>query len=119
MPPFNPPYSSFLKAGIMKKIIKYIAPAALCVGLLFLIESPQTVISGSVLPADGTESIWAVGAKDSARATILNTGAFSISVKSGVYKLVVDAKAPYKDLVLDLDVKADQPMDVGQIVLQK
>jgi len=103
----------------MKKILKYIAPAALSVSLLFLVESPQTVISGSVLPADGTESIWAVGAKDSARAVIINTGAFSITVKSGAYKLVVDAKAPYKDLVLDLDVKADQPLDVGQIVLQK
>jgi hypothetical protein len=103
----------------MKKIMKYIGPAALSVSLLFLIESPQTVISGSVLPVDATESIWAVGAKDSARADILNTGAFSITVKSGAYKLVVDAKPPYKDLVLDLDVKPDQPMDVGQIVLQK
>lgn len=103
----------------MKKIMKYIAPAALSVSILFFAGSPQTVISGSVLPANGTESIWAIGAKDSARAVILNTGAFSITVRSGAYKLVVDAKAPYKDLVLDLDVKADQPMDVGQIVLQK
>jgi len=103
----------------MKKIMKYIAPAALSLSLLFVVESPQTVISGSVLPADGTESIWAIGARDSARAVILNTGAFSITVRSGAYKLVVDAKVPYKDLVLDLDVKADQPLDVGQIVLQK
>jgi len=103
----------------MKKIMKYIAPAALSLSLLFVVESPQTVISGSVLPADGTESIWAIGARDSARAVILNTGAFSITVRSGAYKLVVDAKAPYKDLVLDLDVKVDQPLDVGQIVLQK
>ena len=92
---------------------------ALSAGLLFSFSGPQSVISGSVLPADGTESIWAYGAKDSARAAILNTGSFSIPVKSGAYKLVVDAKAPYKDVVLDLDVKADQPMDVGQIVLQK
>ena len=99
--------------------MKYIAPAALSLSFLFLTESPQTVISGSVVPADGTESIWAIGAKDSVRAVILNTGAFTISAKSGAYKLVVDAKAPYKDLVLDLDVKADQPLDVGQIVLQK
>lgn len=92
---------------------------SLSAGLLFLYSGPQSVISGSVLPADGTESIWAIGANDSARAVILNTGSFSITVKSGVYKLVVDAKNPYKDLVLDLDVKADQPMDVGQIVLKK
>lgn len=103
----------------MKKLLKFIAPMSLSAGLLFLYSGPQSVISGSVLPADGTESIWAIGANDSARAVILNTGSFSITVKSGVYKLVVDAKNPYKDLVLDLDVKADQPMDVGQIVLKK
>lgn len=103
----------------MKKYLKYIAPALLAAGVLFSFSGPQSVISGSVLPADGTESIWAIGPKDSARAVIINTGAFSIPVKSGAYKLVVDAKAPYKDLVLDLDVKPDQPMDVGQILLQK
>jgi hypothetical protein len=103
----------------MKKYLKYIAPVVLAAGVLFSFSGPQSVISGSVLPANGAESIWAISPKDSARAVIINTGVFSIPVKSGAYKLVVDAKAPYKDLVLDLDVKPDQPMDVGQIVLQK
>ena len=103
----------------MKKYLKYLAPVVLAAGLFFSFSGPQSVISGSVLPADGTESIWAIGPKDSARAVIVNTGAFTITVNSGAYKLVVDAKTPYKDLVLDLDIKTNQPMDVGQIVLQK
>jgi hypothetical protein len=113
------PLFVIIKPGFMKKYLKYITPVVLAAGVLFSFSSPQSVISGSVLPADGTESIWAIGPKDSARAVIINTGAFSIPVKSGHYKLVVDAKVPYKDLVLDLDIKPDQPMDVGQIVLQK
>jgi hypothetical protein len=113
------PIFVIIKPGFMKKYLKYIAPLVVSACLLFSFSGPQSVISGSVLPVDGTESIWAMGAKDSAKATILNNGAFTIAVKSGAYKLVVDAKAPYKDLVLDLDVKPDQPMDVGQIVLQK
>jgi hypothetical protein len=104
----------------MKKKFLYPAMAVVLAGGMFLaFDSPQSTISGSVLPADGTESIWAVGQKDSVKAVIINTGAFSIPVKSGPYKLIVDARTPYKDIVLDLDVKPDQPMDVGQIVLQK
>ncbi|MEO5564880.1 MAG: hypothetical protein ABIR18_15645 [Chitinophagaceae bacterium] len=103
----------------MKKNIVFAATVAGFIACLFAFTAPQSVISGSVLPPDGVESIWAMGEKDSAKAVILNTGSFSITVKSGPYKLVVDAKSPYKDLVLDLDVKPDQPMDVGQIVLQK
>jgi hypothetical protein len=34
--------------------------------------------------------------------------------------VIVDAKDPYKDVTLEnLEVKQDQPLDVGEIVLQK
>lgn len=79
----------------------------------------QSSISGKVTPADGAETVWAISGTDSTKATI-NSGTFSLSVKPGIYKLIIDAKEPYRDVLLEnLEVKAEQPIDVGEIVLQK
>jgi hypothetical protein len=104
----------------MKKNILYSVIVAISVAGALSLRAPQSAITGSVLPANGADSVWAVSEKDSARGVIINTGNFSLSVKPGVYKLIVDAKSPYKDVLLEnLDVKDEQPLDVGQIVLQK
>ena len=43
-----------------------------------------------------------------------------VEVRPGMYKLVVDAKQPYKDVMLDnLVVRADETLDVGEIVLKQ
>lgn len=102
----------------MKKNIVFSGVIIAIAGLLSL-KSPQSTITGSVVPADGANGIWAVSEKDSARGAIINTGSFSLSVKPGIYKLIIDARTPYKDVVLEnIEVK-EQPTDVGQIVLQK
>lgn len=104
----------------MKKRIVSLGIIVAFVAILFAFITPQSAIVGSVSPADGAEGVWAVGATDSVRGTILNTGSFSLVVKPGIYKLVVDAKSPYKDVVLpNLEVKQDQPLDIGEIVLQQ
>jgi hypothetical protein len=100
----------------MKKTILF---SAFVAGVL-IFSMPQSAITGSMLPADGAESIMAFSGTDSAKGVILNTGSFSLSVKPGIYKLLVDAKAPYKDVLLEnLEVKDERPLDIGQIVLQK
>lgn len=79
----------------------------------------QSSITGKVSPQDGAETIWAISATDSVRFA-LASGNFSAQVKPGTYKLIVDAKTPYKDVLLDnLDIKDNQVLDVGEIILQQ
>ena len=88
-------------------------------GLLAFNYLPQTSITGKVVPGDGAETVWAISATDSTKASI-NSGSFTLEVKPGTYKVIVDAKDPYKDVSLEnLEVKQDQPLNVGEIVLQK
>ena len=79
----------------------------------------QTSIVGRVSPVDGAVSARAIAAKDTAFSKIVN-GGFSFSVKPGVYQVLIDAVRPYKDAVLEnINVKEDQAVDVGEIILQK
>ena len=86
---------------------------------LFAFTTTQSSITGKVSPADGVETVWGVSGTDTAKGPI-SGGALSLEVKPGTYKLTVDAKDPYKDVTLEnLEVKQDQPLDVGEVVLQK
>lgn len=79
----------------------------------------KTVILGRVVPADGAELVWVLGEKDSLKSVLIE-GNFQFEVRPGMYKLVVDAKQPYKDVMLDnLVVRADETLDVGEIVLKQ
>jgi hypothetical protein len=99
---------SFLTCGI--------ATATLAIVMAFS-DTPQSSISGKITPIDAADAVWAVSTTDSVKAAI-STGAFSLQVKPGTYKLIVDAKAPRKDVLLEnIEVK-DQPVDVGEIVIQ-
>lgn len=93
--------------------------AASVAGLFAFTAITQSSITGKVSPADGAEAVWAISGTDSTKAGI-NAGAFTLEVKPGTYKVIVDAKDPYKDVSLEnLEVKDGQPLDVGEIVLQK
>lgn len=93
--------------------------AASVAGLVAFTMPAQSTISGKTTPADGAETVWAISTTDSARG-VISSGSFTIEVKPGTYKLIVDAKTPYKDVILEnLEVKQGQPLDVGEIVLQK
>jgi len=102
----------------MKKSVLLCGILAASVAGLFAFTTSQTGISGKVTPQDGAETVWAIGT-DSTKGMI-NSGNFSIQVKPGSYKVIVDAKDPYKDVTLEnLEVRDGQPLDVGEIVLQK
>lgn len=93
--------------------------AASVAGLFAFTSATQTSITGKIVPGDGAETVWAISATDSTKGT-LSSGTFTLDVKPGTYKVIVDAKDPYKDVTLEnLEVKQDQPLNVGEIVLQK
>jgi hypothetical protein len=102
----------------MKKNMILCGIVAASVAGLVGFNSSQTGISGKVTPQDGAESVWAIGT-DSTKG-IITSGNFSIQVKPGTYKVFVDARDPFKDVSLEnLEVRDGQPLDVGEIVLQK
>jgi hypothetical protein len=76
-------------------------------------------ITGRVSPANGADIVWVIGAKDSLSGPVVS-GIFSLVVDPGIYKLIVDARSPYKDVLLDnLKIKQNQSLDVGEIILQQ
>jgi hypothetical protein len=89
------------------------------IALLSFSFHTATTIIGRVNPVDGANSVTAISGKDTVAATITN-GAFSMLAKPGIYRITIDAREPYKDVVLDnVGVKEDQTTDVGEIVLQR
>jgi hypothetical protein len=101
---------------------KYILTAAVGLGMFAVIPGFRTnssSITGRVSPVDAAESVWAISGSDSVRG-VPSAGAFTLSVKAGTYKVVVDAKDPYKDILLEnVMVKDDEPANVGELVLVK
>lgn len=79
----------------------------------------RSAISGRVSPADGVEQVMVISGKDSAR-TVTTAGGFTVEVKPGVHQLFVDAKNPYKDVLLDnLNVTENEVLDLGEITLKQ
>ena len=102
----------------MRNIITIVVLAILVMaGIAFL--NPKTAITGKVNPAYGAETVWLMGERDSLK-TGVSDGQFYFDVKAGAYKLTVQARPPYKDVVLDnLVVKQDETLDVGEIILKQ
>ncbi|MET0637252.1 MAG: carboxypeptidase regulatory-like domain-containing protein [Chitinophagaceae bacterium] len=101
----------------MKKKLVFLGLALVGLCTAYAFRPMQPGITGKVSPADAAEMVWAISSTDSAKAGV-SGGSFSLSVKPGTYRVVVDAKEPRKDVVLDnIEVK-DQPVDVGEIVIQ-
>lgn len=103
-----------------KKILSVGIVAASLAGLFaFTTITGQTAITGKITPAEGAVGVWAINGKDTTKGNI-TSGAFTIEVKPGTYKLIVDGKEPYKDAQLEnLVVKQDQTLDAGEIILQQ
>jgi len=76
-------------------------------------------ISGSIVPADGALYVWAIQATDTVRAVPAN-GAFAITAKAGAWKVIIDAKDPYKDVMLEnVMVNEGKETSVGEVRLQR
>ncbi len=104
--------------------MKQLKMTALALGVmtagLFAFKAIDTgSIKGTVSPADGAVQAWALSAGDTMRAPI-NNGAFSIdNLKPGDYRLIIEAKPPYKNQAKEgVSVKDGSPTDVGEIKLE-
>lgn len=104
--------------------MKQMKMTALALGVmtagLFAFQSFDGTIKGTVSPADGAVQAWALSSSDTLKAAI-NNGAFEIAnVKPGDYRLIIEAKAPYKNQAKEgVSVKDGAPTEVGEIKLEK
>ena len=103
-----------------KTIVKFILASILFIGFSAMQQIPTASVSGKVTPVDGIEGIWAIKDADTIKATISTEGAFTIEVKPGTWKIMVNAKAPYKSSeVKEVVVTEDKNTDVREIILQQ
>ncbi len=76
-------------------------------------------IIGKVVPPEGAEKVWAINGSDSLEAQLVD-GGFSFSLAPGTWKIVVDAKEPFKDAVLEnVESRDGESTDLGEITLQQ
>ena len=77
-------------------------------------------IKGTVSPAEGATRAWAESSTDTLKTAVIN-GAYEImGAKPGVYKVVIEAKPPYRNAAKDgITVMDGQATDAGMIALEK
>ncbi|QEC43688.1 carboxypeptidase-like regulatory domain-containing protein [Pseudobacter ginsenosidimutans] len=105
----------------MKSIKVSLVALTIATAGLFAFKGIQTgSIKGTVSPADGAERVWALSGTDTLKATV-ESGAFNITgAKAGTYRVIVEAKPPYKNAAKDgVTVTDGQPTDVGEIKLEQ
>ena len=78
-------------------------------------------VMGNVNPAEAASRAWIFSATDTLTAEVESSGHFQISqVKPGNYRLLVEAKPPYRNSVKEgIRVADGAPTDVGTIEMQK
>lgn len=95
------------------------ASAITATGLFSFRPTVDGNVIGKVVPPEGVEKVWAINGSDSLEAQLID-GGFSFSVKPGTWKIVVDAKEPFKDAVLEnVEAKDGENTDLGEITLQQ
>lgn len=78
-------------------------------------EKNASGISGRTSPVDAVEVVYAIQGKDSLK-TVPANGAFMLEAKAGMYKVIVDAKQPFKDVMLEsVEVTENNTTDLGEI----
>ena len=105
----------------MKKTIATFCLSGLAIlGFTAMTTIAPSGVSGKVTPADAAEAVWAIKGTDTVKSTIGSDGAFNVEVAPGTWKLVVSAKAPYRNAeIKELVVTADNNTNVGEIKLDK
>lgn len=76
-------------------------------------------ITGSIVPADGAFTVWAMQSTDTIKA-IPSNGIFNLTARSGTWKVIIDAKDPYQDVMLEnVQVSDGKETSLGEIKLQR
>ena len=94
--------------------------SAAAAGLLAFSSLRDGSIHGTVSPAEGGVRAWAESYTDMLKAPIVN-GSYEITgAKPGTYKVIIEAKPPYRNAAKDGVMVSDgQSSDVGEIRLEK
>jgi hypothetical protein len=105
----------------MKKTILKLGVSGLAVlGFMAMRDLAPATISGKITPVDAADAVWAIKDADTLKATVSSEGAFQVEVKPGTWKLVVSAKAPYKNAEVNQVIATeDKNTDAGEIKLEK
>ncbi|MDP4151357.1 MAG: carboxypeptidase-like regulatory domain-containing protein [Bacteroidota bacterium] len=100
--------------------IKLAAIGIAATGLFSFHSFFSGTIRGTVSPADGATRAWAESSTDTVKALVIN-GSYEITdVKPGTYKVIIEAKPPYKNAAKDgVSVADGQSADAGEIRLEK
>jgi hypothetical protein len=104
----------------MKKIRMALPGFAIATAFLFSFKtSPAPSIKGKVTPAHYAVHAWAITQSDTLYTTI-DDGSFEFpNAKPGVYRIVIEAKSPYRHMAKDnIVVKSGEETDV-ELALQK
>ena len=104
----------------MKNIILQLALYAIIITGIALKPGQSSTISGRVNPPDAAESIWAFMGTDSVKTVAGIDGNFQLKAKPGVWRVVVAAKPPYKNVQIEkIEVIESNNTDVGEIKLER
>src|SRR5690349_17020716 len=100
--------------------LKLAAIAVVAAGLFSFTHFRAGSIKGTVSPSDGAVRAWALSSTDTLKTNIVN-GSFEITdAKPAVYKVIIEAKPPYKNAAKDgITVNDGQAADAGEIKLEK
>jgi hypothetical protein len=95
-------------------------PIVATLGLYAFIAIKPGSIKGSVTPANAAVKAWAISGSDTLKASI-DRGSFTISeAKPGVYRVIIEAMPPYKNMAEEgVAVNDGQQTDIGEIRLQQ
>jgi hypothetical protein len=101
--------------------LSLVAAGIAVISLLGFKAITNGTVKGRVSPADAAVRVWVISATDTLKAPI-EMGAFTVAdIKPGTYKVVIEAKPPYKNGVKDNVTIGDDatPVDVGEIKLSQ
>jgi hypothetical protein len=103
----------------MKKAKLGLIALGIATASLFAFKSIDTgTIKGTVTPADGATKAWALSSTDTLKAEVQNGSFEIVNAKAGTYRLIIEAKPPYKNAAKDnVAVTDGQPTNVGEIKL--
>ena len=92
----------------------------LTVPLLVFAMAKNGTITGKIMPSAALKDVWAVSARDTVRALIMEGSFTIVNLKPGTYKVIINAIEPYKDVVREgIAITGGLPVDMGEIRLEK
>jgi len=104
----------------MKNAMVQLGLVVIGVSSVHAVKLLQTsTIHARVYPAEAAEKVWAIHGKDSLRMISNDDGQYYlVTVHPGSWELRVDAKKPYKDIIVKaIDVRPGTEKDMGEFNL--